>query len=112
MARDWHTQPAVPVLFMTAVVSLGLWGVLVCAFHLFHQGYRSFTLLCRARERFEGGCLIPTYNKDLDIIEATMIGCGKITYPHTTYALDNGNRPQLKAQAGRLGCQFITRPTH
>lgn len=41
-----------------------------------------------------------------------MIGCGKITYPHTTYALDNGNRPQLKAQAGRLGCQFITRPTH
>ena len=55
---------------------------------------------------------IPTYNEDLDIVEATMIGCGKITYPHTTYVLDDGNRPQVKELAARLGCEYITRPTH
>ena len=55
---------------------------------------------------------IPTYNEDLDIVEATMIGCGKITYPHTTYVLDDGNRPQVKELAAHLGCEYITRPTH
>ena len=55
---------------------------------------------------------IPTYNEDLDIVEATMIGCGKITYPHTTYVLDDGSRPQVKELAARLGCEYITRPTH
>jgi cellulose synthase (UDP-forming) len=55
---------------------------------------------------------IPTYNEDLDIVEATMIGCGKITYPHTTFVLDDGSRPQVKELAVRLGCEYITRPTH
>ena len=55
---------------------------------------------------------IPTYNEDLDIIEATMIGCGKITYPHTTYVLDDGDRPQVRELAAHLGCGYITRPTH
>lgn len=55
---------------------------------------------------------IPTYNEDIDIIEATMIGCGKINYPHTTYVLDDGNRPQVRELATCLGCQYITRPTH
>ena len=55
---------------------------------------------------------VPTYNEDEDILEATLIGCGKINYPHTTYVLDDGNREAVKKLTLSLGCQYIARPTH
>ena len=55
---------------------------------------------------------IPTYDEDLDILEATLIGCQKIQYPHTTYVLDDGNRAQVKELAKNMECEYITRPTH
>jgi cellulose synthase (UDP-forming) len=55
---------------------------------------------------------VPTYNEEEDILEATLIGCRGITYPHTTYVLDDGNRPTVKELAIRLGCKYIARPSH
>ena len=55
---------------------------------------------------------IPTYNEDLDIVEATVIGCCKVTYPHTTYVLDDGDRPQVREMARQYGCEYIARPVH
>lgn len=55
---------------------------------------------------------VPTYDEDLDILEATLVGCQNIRYPHTTYVLDDGNRSQVKSLAKRLGAEYITRPTH
>jgi cellulose synthase (UDP-forming) len=55
---------------------------------------------------------IPTYNEDLDIVEATVIGCYKVRYPHTTYVLDDGNRSPVRELALRHGCEYIARPTH
>lgn len=55
---------------------------------------------------------IPTYNEEEDILEATVIGCKTITYPHITYLLDDGNRPWVKELAGKYGCRYIARPTH
>jgi cellulose synthase (UDP-forming) len=53
---------------------------------------------------------IPTYNEDLDILEATVFGCGKVRYPHKTYVLDDGNRPLVRDLALRYGCEYIARP--
>jgi cellulose synthase (UDP-forming) len=55
---------------------------------------------------------VPTYNESTDILEATLIGCRKIRYPHTTYVLDDGNRTEVRALAERLGASYISRPTH
>ncbi|HEY60497.1 MAG TPA: glycosyltransferase [Anaerolineae bacterium] len=55
---------------------------------------------------------IPTYDEDLDIIEATLVGCQKIQYAHTTYVLDDGNRAEVKKLAQNQECVYITRPTH
>src|SRR5205823_123798 len=55
---------------------------------------------------------VPTYNEDLDILEATLIGCAGITYPHITYVLDDGQRTAVKALALRLGCRYLARPTN
>ncbi|HLG50167.1 MAG TPA: glycosyltransferase [Chloroflexota bacterium] len=53
---------------------------------------------------------IPTFNEALDIIEATLVGCQRMTYPHTTYVLDDGKRPEVARLAERLGCRYLTRP--
>jgi cellulose synthase (UDP-forming) len=53
---------------------------------------------------------VPTYNEPLSILEATLVGCQAITYPHTTYVLDDGRRAEVAALAARLGCQYLTRP--
>lgn len=55
---------------------------------------------------------IPTYNEDEDVLEATLIGCSKILYPHTTYVLDDGNRAWVKELAERFVSKYIARPTH
>jgi cellulose synthase (UDP-forming) len=34
---------------------------------------------------------IPTYNEDLSILEAPLLGCLNMRYPHRTYLLDDGN---------------------
>lgn len=52
---------------------------------------------------------VPTYNEDLDILEATLVGCRGIRYPHTTYVLDDGRRPAVAELAARLGAHYLTR---
>ncbi len=55
---------------------------------------------------------IPTYNENLEILEATMVGCRKIKYPHRTYILDDGKRKEVKQLASLLGCIYLSRPTN
>lgn len=55
---------------------------------------------------------IPTYNEEINVLEPTLIGCVKMRYPHTTYILDDGNRPWVKELADRLGVKYIARPSH
>jgi cellulose synthase (UDP-forming) len=55
---------------------------------------------------------VPTYNEDAEIIEATLVGCNSIKYPHTTYLLDDGRRPEIAKLAGRLGCEYIARASN
>lgn len=55
---------------------------------------------------------VPTFNEEIDVLEPTLIGCVKMRYPHTTYVLDDGNRPWVKELADRLGVKYIARPSH
>lgn len=52
---------------------------------------------------------VPTYNEDLSILEATMIGCLNMRYPHKTYLLDDGNREEVRELAESLKCGYLTR---
>jgi cellulose synthase (UDP-forming) len=55
--------------------------------------------------------LIPTYNEPAFILRRTIIGCQAIDYPFKTiYLLDDTRRPEMKALAAELGCEYMTRP--
>ena len=55
---------------------------------------------------------IPTFNEEQDVLEATLIGCNKGRYPHTTYVLDDGDRAWVKNLTEQMGIMYITRPVH
>lgn len=53
--------------------------------------------------------LIPTYNEDIDLIRKTALACIQMRYPHKTYILDDGNRPEVARLAEELGCLYGAR---
>jgi len=55
--------------------------------------------------------LVTTFNEPLHILRDTLIGCSCMRYPHTTYVLDDGNRPEVKELAKEFGFGYIARPT-
>ncbi|MGB6295395.1 MAG: glycosyltransferase [Rivularia sp. (in: cyanobacteria)] len=54
--------------------------------------------------------LIPTYNEPSFILRRTIIGCQTLDYRNKTiYLLDDTRRPEMKALAEELGCEYISR---
>ncbi len=51
-----------------------------------------------------------TYDEPPAVLRATLAGCAAITYPHTTYLLDDGRRPEIAELAREWGAEYLTRP--
>ncbi|WP_458115502.1 glycosyltransferase family 2 protein [Arthrobacter sp. D2-10] len=52
---------------------------------------------------------ITTYNEPIDMVLKTAEAAKRITYPHETWILDDGSRPELQEGAEKLGVGYITR---
>ncbi|MFC5381183.1 glycosyltransferase family 2 protein [Aquipuribacter nitratireducens] len=53
--------------------------------------------------------LITTYNEDVELVMTTALAAQRIRYPHRTYVLDDGNRPEMRSAAEAAGVGYITR---
>lgn len=53
--------------------------------------------------------LITTYNEPIDLVMNTAKAALAITYPHRTWILDDGNRPQMRTAAESQGIGWISR---
>lgn len=53
---------------------------------------------------------LPVYTEPAEMIELTVIGAVGIAYPHQTFLLDDGRRPELREIAERHGAIYVTRP--
>jgi cellulose synthase (UDP-forming) len=51
-----------------------------------------------------------TYDEPVEVVMATLAGCRALTYPHTTYLLDDGRRPEMEKLAALAGARYLTRP--
>jgi cellulose synthase (UDP-forming) len=51
-----------------------------------------------------------TYDEPAAVLRATLAGCAALTYPHTTYLLDDGRRPEMAALARQWDAEYLTRP--
>jgi cellulose synthase/poly-beta-1,6-N-acetylglucosamine synthase-like glycosyltransferase len=50
-----------------------------------------------------------TYDEAPAVLEATLAGCALMSYPHTTWLLDDGTRPEMAALAQAWGARYIAR---
>jgi cellulose synthase (UDP-forming) len=50
-----------------------------------------------------------TYDEPAEVVMATLAGCRALTYPHTTYLLDDGRRPEMRELAELAGAEYLTR---
>ena len=53
---------------------------------------------------------VPTYNEDVPMLRITLRACVAMDYPHKTYVLDDGRRPEVAELAKELGVGYLTRP--
>lgn len=55
----------------------------------------------------------PTFDEDINLVRLSLEDAGKLQYPHNInikiHVLDDGNRPQMRALAQEMGCNYITR---
>jgi cellulose synthase (UDP-forming) len=52
---------------------------------------------------------ITTYDEPVEMVEATARAACAITYPHATWILDDGDRPDMRAMAAAIGLGYVTR---
>lgn len=52
---------------------------------------------------------ITTYDEPVELVEATAAAAAAIRYPHRTWILDDGARPDVRAAAARLGVGYVER---
>ncbi|WP_439032583.1 glycosyltransferase family 2 protein [Gordonia terrae] len=55
---------------------------------------------------------ITTYNEPLELVMTTAVAAKAITYPHTTWILDDGDRPELAEAAAQAGIDYLTRSSN
>jgi cellulose synthase (UDP-forming) len=55
---------------------------------------------------------ITTYNEPCAIVGRTVRAALAIGYPHETWLLDDGERPEMQELAHELGCRYIARTEH
>lgn len=52
---------------------------------------------------------VTTYNEPLEMVLRTAIAARDMNHPHTTWILDDGDRPEFAAAAQRIGVGYLTR---
>ena len=55
---------------------------------------------------------IPTYDEPIDVVRRTVLAALAIRYPHETWLLDDGERPQMQQLASETGCRYVGRTEH
>ncbi len=105
----WSAEGSNPVLFVMLLVTevYGLWALGTLAWY-------SWSLPLAVRLPATPGrkvdVYVCTYDEPVEVVAATLAGCRALTYPHTTWLLDDGRRLEMGALARIAGARYLTRP--
>ncbi|HET6999484.1 MAG TPA: glycosyltransferase [Solirubrobacterales bacterium] len=105
----WSGEGANPILFamLLATEVYGLYALAVLAWFSWSRppAVRPATTPGRSVDVY-----VCTYDEPSEVVMATLAGCRALTYPHTTYLLDDGRRPEMEEMAKLAGARYLTRP--
>ncbi len=55
---------------------------------------------------------VTTRDEPVEMLRRTLLAVNRMSYPHVTWLLDDGNRPAMRALAAELGVQYLARGRH
>ncbi len=102
----WRATTLNPEAYIFSWVLYGaeLFGFLTAMLHLF----MTWRLTVRNSPVVPAGMsvdvFIPTINESAAIVRRTLMAARHMDYPHETWLLDDGNRPEMARLAAELGC--------
>jgi cellulose synthase (UDP-forming) len=97
--------PVVSTIFFIVEV-LGFLGSLVVFFVAFRRRPRTPT---PARPGLSVDVFVTTVDEDIGVVRRTLVAATRMTYPHTTWLLDDGDRPEFRELAFELGSRYLAR---
>jgi cellulose synthase (UDP-forming) len=105
----WSAEGTSPILFFMLLVTevYGLWALGTLTWYSWSRprAVRPPATPGRAVDVY-----VCTYDEPVEVVAATLAGCRALTYPHTTYLLDDGRRPEMEELAEIAGARYLTRP--
>lgn len=101
-------NPDAPV-FSVTLYCAEAFGVLTLLLHAFMTYRLSEREPPEPEEGLSVDVFIPTINEPLSVVRRTALCARAMDYPHATWILDDGRRPEVRALAEELGCGYIAR---
>jgi cellulose synthase/poly-beta-1,6-N-acetylglucosamine synthase-like glycosyltransferase len=105
----WSAEGTSPVLFSMLLTTevYGLWALGTLTWYSWSRpiAVRPPTTPGRKVDIY-----VCTYDEPVEVVAATLAGCRALTYPHTTWLLDDGRRPEMEELAAVAGARYLTRP--
>jgi glycosyl transferase family 2/PilZ domain-containing protein len=105
----WSAEGTSPVLYAMLLVTevYGLWALGALAWYSWS---RPGAVRPPATPGRKVDVYVCTYDEPIEVVAATLAGCHALNYPHTTYLLDDGRRPEMRELAEIAGARYLTRP--
>jgi cellulose synthase (UDP-forming) len=105
----WSGEGANPVLFATLLVT-EFYGLYALAVLTWFSWSRPAALRPAVTPGRKIDVYVCTYDEPAEVVMATLAGCRSLTYPHTTWLLDDGRRSEMEELAKLAGARYLTRP--
>ncbi len=104
----WSGEGANPFLF-AMLLATELYGIYALAILTWFSWSRPAAVRPAATPGRSVDVYVCTYDEPAEVVMATLAGCRALTYPHTTYLLDDGRRPEMAAMAKLAGAEYMVR---
>ncbi len=86
-----------------------IFGFLTTAMHLFMTWRLTERTAPPPQPGLGVDVYITTINEPVDMVRRTALAAINMDYPHQTWLLDDGRRPEIARLAEELGCRYLTR---
>ncbi len=98
-------------LFSAVLYAAELFGFLTAMLHLYMVRRLSVREPPPAPPGWNVDVFVTTFDEPVDMLRRTLVATQRMDYPHVTWLLDDGNRPEMRALATELGVRYLAR-TH
>jgi cellulose synthase (UDP-forming) len=97
------------LVFSSLVYAAELYGFFITLMHIF----MTWRLTLRKPIQSEPGktvdIFITTYNEEVSLLRKTLLAANNMEYPHQTWLLDDGKRPEMEQLAKEMRCRYLSR---